>query len=149
MRSGEGIEEARVLDLLSSLVDKSLVMVEEREGEVRYRMLETIGQYGMEKLEGSGEAEMTRERHAMYYLALAGEAEPELLGVHQEAWLGRLEEEHDNLRAVLDWALENGEADLGLRIAGVLGAFWLVRGRLSEGRRWLEAALGPPLPGKR
>ena len=131
----------KVLEFLSQLVDKSLVMVEEREGEVRYRLLETVRQYGMEKLEGSGEAEMVLERHARYFLALAEEAESELMGTHQEAWLGRLEAEHDNLRAVLARALENGEADLGLRVAGVLGGFWLVRGRLSEGRRWLEAAL--------
>ena len=139
--AGEVLALEEVLEFLSQLVDKSLVMVEEREGEVRYRLLETVRQYGMEKLEGSGEAEMVLERHARYFLALAEEAESELMGTHQEAWLGRLEAEHDNLRAVLARALENGEADLGLRVAGVLGGFWLVRGRLSEGRRWLEAAL--------
>jgi DNA-binding CsgD family transcriptional regulator/tetratricopeptide (TPR) repeat protein len=108
---------------------------------MRYRLLETVRQYALEKLGESGEADMVRERHARYYLTLAEEAESELMGAQQEAWLGRLEVEHDNLRAVLARALENGEFDLGLKVAGSLGGFWLVRGRLSEGRRWLEAAL--------
>jgi predicted ATPase len=129
------------LESLSSLVDKSLVMVEEHEGEARYRLLETVRQYAAEKLDESGEAEAVRERHARHYLALAEEAEPELTGTQQEAWLGRLETEHDNLRAALSWALAHGEAELGLRLGSALGEFWHMRGYLGEGRRWLEAAL--------
>ena len=85
--AGEVLALEEVLEFLSQLVDKSLVMVEEREGEVRYRLLETVRQYGMEKLEGSGEAEMVLERHARYFLALAEEAESELMGhIRRRGW---------------------------------------------------------------
>jgi non-specific serine/threonine protein kinase len=138
----DGIEETDVLDLLGRLVRKSLVVAEATESsQMRYRMLEPIRQYAHGKLEESGEAEAVRRRHAEYFLALAEEAEPELKGAHQEAWLKRLEREHDNLRAALSWALEQGYAELGLRIAGALGEFWSMRGHLSEGQMWLEAAL--------
>jgi non-specific serine/threonine protein kinase len=142
----ENIEEAEVLDLLTSLVDKSLVVVEERDDEARYGMLETVRQYASEKLEESGEADLARERHARYYLALAEEAEPELR--EQEGWLGRLEKEHANFRAALSWALDGREgddearADLGLRLAAALaqGRFWNAYGP-NEGDRWLRKGL--------
>ena len=95
--AGEDLERDEVLELLSHLVDKSLVTARERGGEARYRLLETVRQYGREKLSESGEAGRLRERHAGYYLALAEEAEPELKGARQVAWLERLEREHDNL----------------------------------------------------
>ena len=132
--AGEGVESEHVLDLLSRLVEKSLVVVTERGGEGRYRLLEKVRQYASEKLEEAGGAERTRERHARYYLALAEEAEPELLGARQEAWLGRLEAEHDNLRAVLQRALESGEADLGLGVAGVLYQVRVYNGALCQRR---------------
>jgi predicted ATPase len=132
--AGEDLERDAVLDLLSHLVDKSLVMAREESGEARYRLLETIRQYGREKLSESGEAELFRERHAGYYLALAEEAEPELSGDRQGEWLQRLEAEHDNFRAALGFSLEGGDARLGLRLAGVLGGFWYKRGYLREGR---------------
>src|SRR5215207_325509 len=132
-----------VLDLLSRLVDKSLVVAEASSGDggVRYRMLEPVRQYGEERLEASGEADVVRRRHASWYLELAKGAEPWLRGARQEVWLERLEREHDNLRAALRRALERGEAELGLWFGGALGEFWYMRGYLSEGRRWLEAAL--------
>ncbi len=130
-----------VLDLLSRLVDKSLVVAEATEGALRYRMLEPVRQYGQERLEARGEAYAVRRRHAFWYLELAKGAEPWLRGARQEVWLRRLESEHDNLRAALKWALESGEAELGLWFGGALGEFWYMRGYLSEGRRWLEAAL--------
>jgi DNA-binding CsgD family transcriptional regulator len=137
-----GIEENDVLDLLTRLVDKSLVSVAERGGaEARYRLLETVRQYAWEKLGESGESEEARWRHAKYYLALAEEAEPELSGAQEGIWLERLEAEHGNLRAALGWSLEGGDAGLGLRLAGALGGFWYKRGHLSEGRWWLNREL--------
>jgi predicted ATPase/DNA-binding CsgD family transcriptional regulator len=139
--AGEELEQGGVLDLLTSLVDKSLVLVTEWDGKARYRLLETVRQYAAEKLEESGEEAKVRSRHAAWFLALAEEAEPYLKGHQQEAWLGRLETEHDNLRVALSWVLELGKAELGLRLGGALGEFWFLRGYLDEGRRWLEAAL--------
>jgi predicted ATPase/DNA-binding SARP family transcriptional activator/DNA-binding CsgD family transcriptional regulator len=137
--AGEGIDEEDVLELLSMLVDKSLVVAKENwETGARYRLLEPIRQYAREKLRVSGEAEAVSLRHAEFFLALAEEAEPELKGPRQVEWLDRLETEHDNLRAALSWAL--GRAfDLGPRMAGALCLFWYTRGYLSEGRRYLEA----------
>ncbi len=141
--SGEGIEAADVLDLLSGLVDKSLVVAEAREGSrVRYRMLEPIRQYAREKLEASREAKETLRCHAEFFLALAEEAEPGVEGPQQAAWLDQLEMEHDNLRAALSWSLEQGEdTNRGLRMGTALGDFWYLRGYLGEGRRWLEKTL--------
>src|SRR5215211_8121811 len=104
-------------------------------------MLETIHEFAREKLEGSGEAEEVRHQHAGYFLNLADEAETRLRGPEDVEWLERLEEEHDNLRAALSWALERGEAGLDLRLAGALWRFWETHGHFSEGRRWLEKAL--------
>jgi len=139
--AGEDLGQDEVLDLLSSLVDKSLVLVAEQGREVRYRLLETVRQYASEKLEVSGDAGEVRSRHATWFLALAEVAEPHLKGRGQEAWLERLEAEHDNFRAALSWALERGEVELGLRLGGALGEFWYLSGHLGEGRRWLELAL--------
>lgn len=143
--AGDGIEEGEVLDLLGRLVDKSLV-VAGAEGASRYRMLEPVRQYGLERLEAGGEAERVRERHAGYYLALAEAAEPELMGADQASWLGRLGIEHANLRAALSWALgpEDAEpeerAEPGLRLAAALGRFWNAHSP-SEGLAWLERGL--------
>jgi len=140
---GEGVEESEVLDALSGLVDKSMVVARERqESGVRYRLPEPIRQYAREKLEEGDEAEEVRRRHAAFYLALAEEAEPSLRGPEDAMRLERLEREHDNLRAALSWALEGGEAELGLRLAGALWRFWEKHGHYREGRRWLEKALG-------
>jgi non-specific serine/threonine protein kinase len=142
--SGGGTDEAGVLDLLTSLVVKSLVFVTERDGETRYGLLETVGQYGLERLEASGEAEPVRERHARYYLVLAEEAERQLR--EQGTWLRRLGTEHANLRAALGWSLDpqgsEERAELGLRLAAALGMvrFWNVYGP-SEGLRWLDRGL--------
>jgi predicted ATPase/class 3 adenylate cyclase len=138
----DGGLELDVLDGVESLLDKSLLRrQEEAEEEPRFYMLETIREYATERLEESGEAEAVRCPHAEHYLGLAEEAEFELKGPHQLEWFERLEAEHDNLRAALSWALEHEEADLGLGLAGALWWFWLVRGHVSEGRRWLEEAL--------
>jgi predicted ATPase len=129
------------LDPLASLADKNLLRLEERAGERRLGMLETVREYALERLEGSGEAERLRERHADYYLALAERAEPELEGAGQAEWLRRLGPDHDNFRAALAWSERSGAKHLELRLAAALARFWAVRGHVSEGRRWLEGAL--------
>lgn len=140
--AAEGIEEAEVLELLSALVDKSLVAVEIVPGRpVRYRMLEPIRQYALEKLQESAEEDAARRRHAEYFLGLAQEAEPELLGEQQEEWFRRLEREQDNVRAALGWAFSRGESELGLRLAVALYEYWFIHAHLSEGQEWLERGL--------
>jgi predicted ATPase/DNA-binding SARP family transcriptional activator/DNA-binding CsgD family transcriptional regulator len=140
--TGDGIDRDNILDLLSRLVDKSLVMAEASvEGEPRYRMLNPIRRYGRERSEVSEQVEPTWRRYVAWFLELAEKAESELRGAQQELWLEMLEREHDNLRAVLSWVLEREKAELGLRLCGALGEFWHLRGHLSEGRRWLDAAL--------
>jgi predicted ATPase/DNA-binding CsgD family transcriptional regulator len=140
--SSQGVAESEVLELLSGLVEKSLVVAEStEERRVRYRMLEPVRQYAQQKLEEEGEGEEVRRRHADFFLALAEEAEPRLRGPQQKTCLERLEAEHDNMRAALSWALERGEAELALRLGGALWWFWMMRGHYGEGRRWLEAAL--------
>jgi non-specific serine/threonine protein kinase len=141
--SGAGIEKDEILDVLSRLVDKSLVNVEEDAlGDRRYRFLETVRQYGQERLLRSGEAERLRELHLAFFFELARRAEPELQRADQVIWLNRLQLEHDNLRAALDWCLvvpEHGEK--GLELAAVLFWFWTKRGYFGEGRQWLARAL--------
>ncbi len=134
------IEPHDVLDLLAQLVDKSLVQVERRGGETRYRLLETIRQYGRERLEEASQAQGVRSRHRDWYLALAERAEPELWGAEVRLWLDRLDLEHDNLRAALDWSMAT-DAESGQRLAGSLFLFWERRGYLTEGRSWLRGML--------
>ncbi len=131
-----------VLDVLTHLVDKSLVLVDEDEGQKRYRMLETVRQYGRDKLWQSGESERLRTRHREWFLALAEQAEPELRGPDQAAWLTRLDVEHKNLRAALEWSKqEPGSGEACLRLTGALWWFWNIRSHWSEARSWLEGAL--------
>ncbi|MBI3974619.1 MAG: tetratricopeptide repeat protein [Chloroflexi bacterium] len=137
----EGVAAAEVLDLLARLVEKSLVVVDARGSEARFRLLETVRAYAAERLGEAGEAARLRARHATWYLAVAEQAESGLRGQGQEAWLGRLEREHDNFRAALAWSLEGGEAETGTRLAAALWHFWAVHGHFAEGRRWLERAL--------
>jgi non-specific serine/threonine protein kinase len=140
--AGQGIEDWEVLDLLGSLVNKSLVQTDERvAGELRYGLLETVRQYGQERLSARGGVAAVRDRHLALYLLLAEETEPQLTGPEQVTWLDRLETEHDNLRAALAWARDQRRAEEGLRLAGALWRFWDMRGYFDEGRTWLEAAL--------
>ena len=125
--------------LLASLVDKSLLRWD---GKARYDMHELVRQYAGEKLEQAGEVERTRNQHAAYFLALAETAEPKLLSTARGHWLERLEQDHDNLRAVLAWSqVTMGAGEIGLRLVGALGWFWMHRDYLSEGRAWAEAVL--------
>ena len=141
--SGDSVECEDVLELLSGLVDKSLVVAEAaRDGGMRYRLLEPIRQYAADRLQDGGETRAVRRRHALYFLGLAEVAEAGLEGAKQSAWLERLETEHDNIRAALSWSLERGgDAELGLRMGAALGEFWYSRSYLDEGRRWIEGAL--------
>ena len=145
---GGEIDVVDLLDLLTHLVDKSLVVAEGLNGEVRYRMLETVRQYGQEKLVESEEAESLRGRHMAWFLELAEQNEPRLRGPEQIQALEVLEREVDNLRAALQWGRTLGEGgDGGMRLAAALARFWLLRGYLSEGRAWLDEALAAPADG--
>jgi predicted ATPase/class 3 adenylate cyclase/Tfp pilus assembly protein PilF len=134
--------DAPVLDGVASLIDKSLLRpAEEVAGEPRFHMLETIREYALDQLRATGELEAAQRRLADVLVALAERAEPELTGPEQVTWLDRLEQEHDNLRAVLQWCAETGARELSLRLGGALWRFWSTRGYLGEGLRWLDAAL--------
>lgn len=139
-----------VLTGLAALVEKSLVLAEERGGEVRYRLLETLREYGSERLAGAAEAESVRRRHRDAYLALAERAAAETPVQHESVWFDRLEAEHDNLRAALEWSKQAGRAgsaadtEAALRLAGALGWFWALRGHTREGRDQLARVLALP-----
>ena len=133
------------LDALASLVGANLVRRDGSPGGAhRFRMLETIRAYALERLEAAGELVDARRHHADYYLALAENLGSRLNGPEQISALDRLQVEHDNLRAALRWALDVGAVEHGLRLAGAIGWFWWVRGHLSEGRAWLARLLALP-----
>jgi non-specific serine/threonine protein kinase len=148
--SGDGVQREEVLDLVSRLVDKSLVNVDhDSDSERRYRFLETVRQYARERLVESGEAERVRDRHHAFYLELVRRAEPELLRADQVSWLNRLHREHDNLRSAIEWSLAAPDcggqsAELGVGLCW----FWIKRGYLREGQEYLERTLatGRELP---
>jgi predicted ATPase/DNA-binding CsgD family transcriptional regulator len=137
--AGEDIEKEEVLDLLTHLTDKSLVLVSVSDGEeARYRFLETVRHYAREKLKGSGEESETQRRHAHFFAALGVQAEPGLHSAEEVTWRRRLAANHDNLRAALAWG-EQHDPELMLQLAGALWRFWWAN--LTEGRAWLERAL--------
>jgi non-specific serine/threonine protein kinase len=140
--SGDRIAPEQILDLLGSLVAKSLVVAETTgDASARYRLLETIRSYALEKLDASGELNQLRDRHLNLFLARAEEAMPRQFEAYQQLWLNWLESEHDNLRAALAWALESRQIAFGLRLASALTLFWEIRGYVREGVRWLERLL--------
>lgn len=137
------LQQGDALDLLSSLVDASLVNVEEAgdvasEAAPRYRLLETVREYATQKLEAAAETERACEFHLRYFLGMTEEAEAKLTGAEQAHWLQTLEAEHDNLRSALKWALDN---DTRLQLAAALWRFWSMRSHFQEGRSWLSGAL--------
>ena len=143
---GGGLERRAALETLTGLVDKALVDTEERGGEIRFRMLDTIRQYAAARLAEVGEVEAVHGRHLEWCLELAERAEPELVRRDAATWVARLELEAPNLRAALDWAASR-DVDAALRLAAALTFFWLVRGRLEEGTASLQRALaGAPEP---
>lgn len=129
-----------ILDALSRLVDKSLLLVEQQD-QPRYRFLEPIRQYARDKLDETGESSLIQDRHLNYYLRVAEETEPYLFGAQQQDWKNRLELEHDNLQVALAWSLESDQIEAGLKMAGALAWFWHSKGHLSEGNLWLEKIL--------
>lgn len=142
--SGEPLEEWEVLDLLTSLVEKSLVLYDADRG--RYRLLETVRQYARDRLLESGEGEAVRTRHRDCFLSLATQARDSLRGPEQAEWLERLEWEHENLRAAFTWTLATARSEapdeqVGLRFGHTLLRFWHLRGHLTEGRQRLAEAL--------
>ena len=148
--AGDGIDCQSVMDLLASLCDKSLILVEEHDGYSRYSFLETVRQYARERLLKEGNAISVRERHLDCFLSLAEEADLDLVGPRQTIWLQRLESEHENLGAALAWSLisERGSG-ADLRLCGALLRFWLIRGHVAEGREWCERALARCRPQNR
>jgi predicted ATPase/DNA-binding SARP family transcriptional activator len=129
------------LDALAGIANHNLLSRDrESTTDTRFRMLETVRAFAAERLAESAEVESVRERHAAFFRDLAERAEVELAGPHQAAWLGRLDAEAENLLAAMRWAAGRNSSSL-LRVASPLARFWLLRGRLSEGRQWLEAAL--------
>jgi predicted ATPase/class 3 adenylate cyclase len=150
--SGDGIETDAILDLLTLLVEKSLVIVRETavaasgsnfsDIKMRYDLLNTLRAFAYQKLVERQEVVAVRRQHLEYYLKLAETAEPELSGPHQEAVLDRLSEEHHNIIAALQWVVDEGlELEKGLRLATAIWRYWLIRGVLSEGRRLLDGML--------
>ncbi|MDX6512831.1 MAG: hypothetical protein QOE36_2335, partial [Gaiellaceae bacterium] len=136
------LEFGEVLDSIAALVDNGLMRQgEAADGEPRFRMLETIREYALERLVESGDLEDARNRHLSRYVLLAETAEPELTRSGQAVWLERLSEENDNIRVALAWSFESKQVELGLRLAGALVRFWSVRGLMTEGRRWLTETL--------
>src|SRR5262249_51338456 len=131
-----------VLHRLGALVDKSLLWQEPQpDGEPRFRMLETIREFGLERLRARGEESAVRAAHADYYLTLAEQAELRLIAVGSATWVERLATERANLRAAVAWALAHGQAEAVLRLAGTLLSYGYARGKPADGLAWLEAAL--------
>ena len=144
--AGEGVDRSELLDLLTQLVNKSLVIFEEPDGHARYRMLETIRQYAREKLLEVEQSDAIRDRHLSFFVRLAEEAAPKLEGKEVKAWLDRLEREMDNVRIALDRSKDIARLPGGLRLATALEWFWYPRGYQAEGLEHLQVLVGllPP-----
>jgi non-specific serine/threonine protein kinase len=139
---GDALEASDVLDLLTRLVDKSLLVVSDSQGAPRYRYLESVRQHAQEKLDEAGDGSTAITRHRDFFVAFAEEAQQGLRGADQHAWLARMDADHDNVRAVLDrCASDPAGADSGLRLAAACGMYWHWRGHWNEGRRRLDTAL--------
>ncbi|MFL5760008.1 MAG: ATP-binding protein [Thermomicrobiales bacterium] len=142
-------DDSAVLAGLAALFDRSFLRPHDEAHasmtEPRLTMLETLREYGLEQLEERGEAEGLRSRHAQYYVELAETAAARRRGPDEAGWGERLDQEHDNIRAALKWLLARGHGEPALRLAGALWPFWLERGHLTVGRRWLSEALDLPI----
>ena len=141
--SGGDLAQDDVLDLVAELVEKSLVQMSEADGMARYRLLETIRQYGVERLTERGETDALRRRHAEFYVALAEQAEPHFTTVARPLWARRLQGDLDNLRQALAWS-RDGDEELHVRLVGALHWFWHSIGQWPEARQWLRSALTVP-----
>ena len=135
-----GAEQTDLLDGITSLGEKSLLLHEESGEESRFRMLELVREFAFECLSLNGKIAAVQRRHSEYFLNLAEQAAKEIVGPRGAAWINRLAREHDNLRVALDWCLQN-EAETALRISGAAWRFWMTHGHFTEGRKWLKRAL--------
>ncbi|WP_165368078.1 BTAD domain-containing putative transcriptional regulator, partial [Phytoactinopolyspora endophytica] len=146
--AGDGVAVEDVLDTIASLVGKSLVeAVASSSGtEVRYRLLETVKAYAGERLVDADEAEPTGAAHACYFRDLLERADPHLRRSEQVEWMSRLAQDYDNLLTGLRWAIQHSDAELAVRMAAVLGYYWLLRGTTQEGGSWLRDTLAVPAP---
>ena len=142
----ERVSAGEILDVLSRLVDKSLVIAPDDEGEARFSQLQTLWQYGRDRLTESGEADTMRARHGAYYRQLAEQAHQGLRGAAGPMWRDRLVTESGNLQAALDWYIATGDADAALSLASGMAWLWFITGDFLEGARWLGAALGAEGP---
>jgi predicted ATPase len=142
--SDAAVERHEILDIVTRLVDRSLVQVGEDASGARYRLLETIRQYAGERLASSSEQDVIRGRHLAYFAALADRADAEMQTTGLFRWLPVLDAEHDNLRAAFDWGVGSASSNDCLRLSSSPWLFWMVRGHLSEGRQRLEVALAAP-----
>lgn len=135
-------QQSAVLGMLTSLTEKSFLRQQEgSEGELRFRLLYIMREYIVEHGQADGEEEERSARHAAYYLALAEEIAPTLVGIEQRSALANLEEEHENMQAALAWYIAHGQVEAGLRLAQALGRFWWMHGHMREGRQWLARLL--------
>lgn len=141
----DGIRNEDIQNLLEHLVNKSLISAEEWQSETRYRMLETIRQYANEKSIEASESKNLRQRHLAYFLDLAETTAPHLIKPEQIEWLARLEAEHENMRAALEWSLGKEQPEHALRLTAALGTFWYMHCYWKEGAKWLERALNQPV----
>ncbi|GAB3832492.1 BTAD domain-containing putative transcriptional regulator [Dactylosporangium cerinum] len=140
--AANGVPPEEVLDILARLVDRSLVVMSERDDDgPQYRLLESVAAYCVERMHEAGELLEVRRLHYHYYAGLAERAEPHLYGPGQQRWLQRLDAEAANMRTALENAMRQGAADLALRLVNSLSWYWFLRGRLAEAKRSLQAAL--------
>jgi len=144
--AGDGVRPADVLDLLSGLVAKSLVLPSRHEHEIRYGFLESLREYASEKLRDADEEAMLRERHRDWFVTLAERAEPELTGPRQAAWLDRLDRDRENLRAAQRWAAARGDGETLVRLGAALWQFWQERSDAADARELVDAIV--PLAGQ-
>jgi predicted ATPase len=136
------VPAGEILDVLSRLVDKSLVTGPGAGGGARFSQLQTLWQYGRDRLGESGEADAMRARHGAYYRQMAQDAHEGLRGATGPIWRDRLASESGNLRAALDWFIATGDADAALSLASGMAWLWFINGDFAEGARWLGDALG-------
>src|SRR5262249_43328539 len=141
--AGDGVAERDILDLLTQLVNKSLVVSETGGAEARYLLLETVREYAHDRLAEAGETAKIRNRHREWYLELAERAQSKFSSPEEATWLERLEGEHEHLRAALEWSGGQPGPAPRLRLAVALARFWQLRTHFAEGRRWLERVTAP------
>lgn len=139
--SGDGLEQADILDFSTHLVEKSLVVMDEVSDVLRFHMLETIREYALEKLDASVEEQILQRKHASYFSNLADEVQKQHLQPDEIEWLNRLERERDNLREALRWAAAHDPLGIFQQLTGASWRFWAMRGPIVEGRSWLDQAL--------